>query len=132
MFNMLDIGTSALTAHKLFLDTISNNLANMNTPSKPGTVGYKRQGVLFESFEDTLNSKVGVKATKIVQANREDRAVNDPNSPYADENGNVFYPDIDLSEEMSDMITAQRGYQLNLNAISYIKEIYEKDLEIGK
>ena len=132
MFNMMDIGGSALTAHKLYLDTVSNNIANINTPTKPGETGYKRQGVVFESFEDKMKSKLGVKAKSIVKSNRADRLVKDPDHPYADKDGYVHYPDIEMSEEMADMIAAQRGYQLNLNALNYVREMYEKTLEIGQ
>lgn len=132
MFNSLDINGSALSAHKLYLDTISNNLANINTIQKPGTEGYKRQSVVFEAFEDALNSKLGVKVSKVNKEDRESIAKYDPENEYADENGYVYYPDIDVSEEMADMIVAQRGYQLNLTCLDYIRETYEKALTIGQ
>lgn len=132
MFNSLDINGSSLTAHKVYLNAVSNNIANLNTPKKPNEEVYSRQGVIFESFEDALNSKLGVKATEIVHENTNYRVVKDAEHPYADENGYVYYPDINMSEEMADMIVAQRGYQLNLNALNYIREVYEKTLQIGQ
>ena len=132
MFEGLNINGSALTAHKTFLDTASNNIANMNTIAKPGEETYKRQGVILESFSDTLKSKLGVQVTCITHADREDRLVLDPDNPYADENGYVRYADIDLAEEMADMMVAQRGYQMNLTALNNMREIYETALTIGK
>lgn len=132
MFDRLNINGSALSAHKLYLDSVSNNIANINTVVKPGEEGYKRQSVVFETFEDALDTKLGVKATKILEANRKNRAVYEPDNPYADEEGYVYYADIDLSEEMADMIVAQRGYQLNLTALNTIREVCEKSLEIGQ
>lgn len=132
MFEKLNINGSALTAHKTFLDAVSNNIANINSAAKPGEETYKRQEVVFEPFKDTLNNKLGVKATSIVNADREDRLVLDPDNPYADEDGYVHYADIELSEEMADMLVAQRGYQLNLTALNNIREVYETALTIGK
>lgn len=132
MFEGLNINGSALTAHKTFLDAVSNNIANINTAAKPGEDTYKRQGVIFESFKDTLDTKLGVKVTDITHSDREDRLVKDPESPYADENGYVHYADINLSEEMADMMVAQRGYQMNLTALNSMREVYETALTIGK
>lgn len=132
MFDGLNINGSALTAHKTFLDAVSNNIANMNTAAKPGEEAYKRQGVILESFRDTLNSKPGVKVTTITQSDREDRIVLDPDNPYADEDGYVRYADIDISEEIADMMIAQRGYQMNLTALNSMREVYETALTIGK
>ena len=132
MFNGLNINGSALTAHKTFLDAVSNNIANMNTAAAPGEETYKRQEVVFGSFRDKLNKELGVKVNKITDADREDRLVYDADNPYADENGYVRYADINLTEEMSDMIVAQRGYQMNLSALNTMKEIYETALSIGK
>lgn len=132
MFEGLNINGSALTAHKTFLDAVSNNIANINTAAKPGEETYKRQGVILEPFKDKLNKKLGVKVTSIVHSDREDRVVHDPENPYADEDGYVHYADINLSEEMADMMVAQRGYQLNLTALNNMREIYETALTIGK
>lgn len=132
MFDGLNINGSALTAHKTFLDVVSNNIANINTIAKPGEEAYKRQGVILENFRDTLNSKLGVKVTSITHSDREDRLVLDPDNPNADENGYVRYADIDLAEEMADMMVAQRGYQMNLTALNNMREIYETALTIGK
>lgn len=132
MFEGLNINGSALTAHKTFLDTVSNNIANINTPTKPGEETYKRQEVIFESFKDKLDTELGVKVSSIVSADRDDRLVLDPENEYADDEGYVHYADIDLSEEMADMLVAQRGYQINLSALNNMKEIYETALTIGK
>ena len=132
MFEGLNINGSALTAHKTFLDAVSNNIANMNTAAAPGEETYKRQCVKFQSFKDTLDKKLGVKVESITVADREDRLVLDPTNPYADEDGYVHYADIDLSEEMADMMVAQRGYQLNLTALNSMREVYETALTIGK
>lgn len=132
MFNGLNINGSALTAHKTFLDTVSNNIANINTSAAPGEDTYKRQGVILESFKDTLNKQMGVKVSEITKSDREDRLVYDAENPNADENGYVHYANIDLAEEMADMLVAQRGYQMNLTALNSMREVYETSLTIGQ
>lgn len=132
MFNGLNINGSALTAHKTFLDTVSNNIANINTAAAPGEETYKRQGVILKSFKDTLQNQLGVHVSQITESDREDRLVYDAENPYADEDGYVHYADIDLAEEMADMMVAQRGYQLNLTALNSMREIYETALTIGQ
>lgn len=132
MFNLLDISGSSMTAHKLMLDTVSNNLANINTVAESKDTVYQRQGVIFETFGDFLNSKLGVKATAITNSEREAVAQYDPTHPYADEEGYIYTPDINLTEEMADMIVAQRGYSVNVQVLNYSREMIEKTLEIGR
>lgn len=132
MFNLLDISGSSMTAHKLMLDTVSNNLANMNTVAESKDTVYQRQGVIFETFEDSLNSKLGVKASAITNSKRQAVAQYDPTHPYADEEGYIYTPDINLTEEMADMIVAQRGYFANVQVLNYSREMIEKTLEIGR
>lgn len=132
MFNLLDISGSSMTAHKLMLDTVSNNLANMNTVAESKDTVYQRQGVIFETFEDSLNSKLGVKASAITNSKRQAVAQYDPTHPYADEEGYIYTPDINLTEEMADMIVAQRGYSANVQVLNYSREMIEKTLEIGR
>ena len=132
MFNGLNINGSSLTAHKTFLDTVSNNIANINTPAAPGEETYKRQGVILESFKDTLQHQLGVHVSQITKSDREDRLVYDEDNPYADEDGYVHYADINLEEEMADMLVAQRGYQMNLTALNSMREVYETALTIGQ
>lgn len=132
MFSTLDISGSSLTAHKLMIDTVANNLANINSVATSKEDVYVRQGVVFKEFADTLNTKLGVSATQITNSNREAVAQYDPNHPYADEEGYIYTPDIDLTEEMADLTVAQRGYSVNLQVMNYTREMIEKTLEIGR
>lgn len=131
MFNIIDINASSIAAHKEYLSAISNNIANINTSVGINGNTYKRQAVVFSEFRDKMNKNLGVKAS-LVKENKNDRLVYDPANPVADANGNVHYPDIDMAQEMTDLITAQRGYEANLSTINVVKDIYKQTLDIGR
>jgi flagellar basal-body rod protein FlgC len=68
----------------------------------------------------------------VLSGRTEGRIVNEPSNPLADENGNVKYPDIDLSDQMGQLIMAQRGYQANLAVVDRAKDAYQSALQLGK
>lgn len=59
------------------------------------------------------------------------KLVNDPAHPMADKNGNVRYPDVNLADEMTSLMTATRGYEANVRAVNALREMMIKALEIG-
>jgi flagellar basal-body rod protein FlgC len=136
MYSVLDIDGSGMTAHKEWMETISNNLANINTTRTNSGGPYKRQTVEFEStskFDTILNREVGsgVRVKQIVQDNHT-KMVYDPQNPDADKQGYVQYPEIDMTSEMTDMLMAQRGYEANATALSSNKQIIDTENQIGK
>ncbi len=137
VFKAMQISASGLTAERFRLDTISNNLANINTTRTAKGGPYKRQSVVFaERLERAKGPKrfqvAGVKVTKIVEDRGEDRKVYDPNHPDAKEDGYVHYPNINVVNEMVDMITATRAYEANVTAVNAAKTMALKALEIGR
>ena len=141
MFSSFKISGSALKAHKLRLDTISSNLANVETTSTPEGGPYKKKSVYFQSkpisFQETLDQKIqqasqGVEVTKILEDKEDPRKVYNPSHPDADENGYISLPNINVSEEMVDMMSATRSYQANVTAIKSAKRMALKALEIGR
>ena len=73
----------------------------------------------------------GVKVAGIVTDNRPPRMVYEPGSPDADKNGYVSYPDINMVEEMTNMITTSRSYEANVASVNNVKSMYNKALTIG-
>lgn len=141
MFSSFKISGSALKAHKLRLDTISSNLANVETTSTPEGGPYKKKSVYFQSkpisFQETLDQKIqqasqGVEVTKILEDKEDPRKVYNPSHPDADENGYISLPNINTAEEMVDMMSATRSYQANVTAIKSAKRMALKALEIGR
>lgn len=141
MFGAIDAAASGLTAERLRMDVISNNLANANTTRTAEGGAYRRQIVLFEprsgqSFAQMLSreldSETGVRVTGIAKDNSPTRRVYDPNHPDADREGYVEMPNINIVSEMVDMITATRAYEANVTAVNAAKSMALKALEIGR
>lgn len=141
ILNTFKIGSSALKAHSTRLNTISSNLANVETTSTPEGGPYKKKSVYFESkplnFKDQLNSSMskstqGVEISKIIEDNTPPRKIYSPDHPDASEDGYVEMPNISVLEEMVDMMSATRSYQANVTSIKMAKRMALKALEIGK
>lgn len=136
MYSLLDISGSGMTAHKEWMESISNNLANINTTRTKDGSPYKRQSVVFEGkekFDDVMNQELGdgIQVSKVVQDNNT-RLVYDPDQPDANKEGYVSYPDINMTAEMTDLLMAQRGYEANATVLSASKKVMEKEYDIGK
>ncbi len=141
ILNTFKISASALKAHSIRLNTISSNLANVETTSTPEGGPYKKKSTYFEtkplSFKEQLdhnvrNSVRGVEVTKIVEDQRPPRKVYNPSHPDAQEDGYVEMPNISVMEEMVDMMSATRSYEANATSIKMAKRMALKALDIGK
>jgi flagellar basal-body rod protein FlgC len=132
MYSSIEVSASGLSAERLAMDVIANNLANVNTTRTPEGGAFKRQLVIFAQKQEPgattgMNplddgnapgkSHDGVEAVGIVNDPGPDRLVYDPTHPDADANGYVHMPNIDAVKEMVDMIAASRAYQANVTAI---------------
>lgn len=147
LFNGLNISASGLTAQSLRMDTISQNLANVNTTRDENGDVYRRKTVVFEekghdSFSTALARSRQQRATQIngngvkVTAIVEDHVtamnkVYDPSHPDADEDGYVTYPNVNTVTEMTNLIDASRSYEANVTAFNATKNMLLKGLELG-
>ena len=142
LFSAIDSAASGLTAERLRMDVISNNIANVNTTRTPEGGPYRRQTVVFaprgeeQSFSGILSQAVssgsGVRAVGINRDNSAPRTVYDPHHPDANKDGYVEMPNINIVAEMVDMMTATRAYEANVTAVNAAKGMALKALEIGK
>jgi flagellar basal-body rod protein FlgC len=146
IFNAFAISASGLTAERLRMDVISNNIANVNTTRTVEGGPFMRQRVVFEPrgektgflfpyvFDKTKNMMQfqGVKATAVINDQTPPRLVYDPGHPDADKDGYVAMPNVNIVKEMVDMITATRAYEANVTSINSAKTMAAKALEIGK
>ncbi|HHX23627.1 MAG TPA: flagellar basal body rod protein FlgC [Thermoanaerobacterales bacterium] len=139
-FNSLDISASGLTAQRLRLDVISNNIANVNTTRTEEGGPYRRQRVIFQesktngSFSNAFRKyqSKGVKAVAIDKDDAPFKLLYDPNHPDADPSGYVRMPNVNIVTEMVDMISATRSYEANITAINSTKSMISKTLEISR
>lgn len=143
MMSGMNISASGMTAQRLRLDIISQNIANVNTTRDEDGNVYRRKTVVFSEkdvtpFSDILMKTAGsvgsgVKVTEIAEdTDSEMRKVYDPSHPDADEDGYVTYPNVNVVQEMTDMIDATRSYEANVTAFNATKNMAMKGLEVGK
>ena len=142
----LDAAASGLSAQRLRMDIISQNISNINTTRTENGQPYRRKIVLFEDrnqnkpfykyLSENAKSKIsdtqGVRVSRIVEDPSPFKRVYEPGHPDADEDGYVNMPNVDLVTEMINMISASRAYEANVTSVNTIKSMALKALEIGK
>ncbi|WP_339320190.1 flagellar basal body rod protein FlgC [Paenibacillus sp. FSL R10-2734] len=141
------ISASALTAQRLRMDVISSNVANAETTRASVVDGkavpYRRKLVVMEAtdsnkFSNILNSKMnggsseGVKVQSIIEDTSPLKPVYNPSHPDADAEGYVYMPNVDVTKEMVDMLSASRSYEANVTMLNASKAMASKALEIGR
>ncbi len=144
MFNAFDVNASGLTAQRYRMDVISENVANANTTRTSDGTPYRRKTVVFQERDSqTPFSRVLNKATDLysgkgvkVVGTFEDRTTDlikayDPAHPDADEDGYVWYPNVNIITEMTNLIDASRAYEANATAFDASKSMALKGLEMA-
>lgn len=146
MFDSIDTSASGMTAERLRMDVISNNIANVNTTRTAQGSAYRRKYVVFEPRTDTEQSASffaafsnemqkpgnGVRAVSIQDDDSPFKLKYDPGNPDANQQGYVQMPNVNIVAEMTDMITASRAYEANVTAVNSAKSMAMKTLDIGK
>jgi flagellar basal-body rod protein FlgC len=139
----LRISASGLAAQRLRMNTISSNIANINTTRTPEGGPYRRKDVVFEAMPDARNfgelvtssPRADLQRVQVTDVISDDKAIDmryEPDSPEANEQGYVAYPKINLMEEMANMIQATRGYEANVSAIQASSDMAMSALELGR
>lgn len=138
------ISGSGMAAQRMRMNTISSNIANINTTQTPEGGPYRRKDIVFEampdgkSFGEVLSStdpKAQYSRVQVVDVLPDTKAPilkYEPNHPDANEEGYVAYPNINLMEEMTNMIQATRSYEANVSALQASKDMALSALEIGR
>ena len=133
-FDIMNISASGMTANRLRIDVISNNIANAETTRTPEGGPYKRKRVIFsEYFKRAMGGykPAGVRVVKIDE-DPSYKLVYDPDNPDADENGYVKMPNVNVLREMVDLINAQRAYEANVTSFNTVKAMVNSALNIGR
>lgn len=148
-FNTMNISATGLTAQRLRMDTIAENIANVNTTRTADGGPYRRKTVLFEEirdndpfslvFDNIFGSGgsvpaplgMGVRVARIVEDDSPGLLKYEPTHPDADEYGYVRMPNVNIVEEMVNMIAASRSYEANITAMGVSRTLTQRTLEIG-
>jgi flagellar basal-body rod protein FlgC len=135
----IDISGSALSAQRLKMDVISNNIANINTTQTSTGGPYRRRVCTLSemegsSFSSVFNEEVGagVEVSSITEDPSPFKLEYDPTNPLANAAGYVEYPNVDTVTELTDMMSVTRAYEASVTALDATKGMAVKALEIGK
>lgn len=150
----MNISASALTATRLRMDIVSENIANSSVTRTADGGPYRRKYVVYQSIEgerDRFRSALsgsarafgrlggkadaavgGVRVVEIGEDQSEFKLQYDPSHPDAEEDGYVRMPNVDVVQEMVDMMSAYRAYEANVTALNSFKDMAVKTLELGK
>ena len=144
----MNIASTGLTAQRLRMDVIANNIANANTTRTTDGEVFRRKRVILRPRNDNLEFRTrflpqalwrgmgeGVRAIKIEEDRSPSRLVYDPTHPDAVITGSlkgyVKYPNVNIVTEMVDLISASRAYEANVTVIQNASQMYMRGLEIG-
>jgi flagellar basal-body rod protein FlgC len=132
LFNVFNISGSAMSAQSQRLNTVASNLANADSATSANGTPYKAKQVVFSPIPSNSPNANGVKVEKVIEDPSPAKVVFDPKHPLADEKGYVTMPNVNVTEEMVNMISASRAYQNNVETMNAAKSMLLKTLSIGQ
>ncbi len=141
LFSALSVSSSGMSAQRTRAELLVENLANAETTRTPDGGPYRRKDAVFESepvgspFSSILDAQTrqqmtGVGVSEIVVDDRPPEMRYMPGHPDADQQGYVAFPKIDPAEDMVDLMGATRNYQANVAAISAVKDMIQRSLDL--
>lgn len=137
LLTSMKISASGLAAESRRLEVVASNIANAETTRTAEGGPYRRKALVFSEVLAKAGvsrrpSLGGVAVLAVAEDPTPPRMVYNPGHPDADESGFVAMPNVDIVYEMTDMITAARGYEANITAFNSARSMIARALEIGK
>jgi flagellar basal-body rod protein FlgC len=136
--NIAQIAGSAMNAQAVRLNTVASNLANANTAAGSEADAYRARKPVFAAVAER-NGLAGeqiagasVRVLDVVQSTEPVRKVHEPDNPLANEEGVVFYPNVNPVAEMTDMMAASRAFETNVEVMSRVKSMQQSLLRMGE
>lgn len=133
IFSAINTSSTGLSTFRSWLDVISNNIANVSTATSTSGPAFQASYLKVQSIapgDDGIGQ--GVESVSLPQSSAEGRMTYSPTNPLADKNGYIRMPDIDMAEQMTNLIMAQRGFQANASVVTRAKDVYQAAINIGK
>jgi flagellar basal-body rod protein FlgC len=141
LFGVLSVSASGMAAQRTRAELLVQNLANSETTRTPEGGPYRRQDAIFQSapqtspfsavFQSEMASGVaGVEVSQVVEDSTGGEKRYQPGHPDADEDGYVAYPSVNPSEDMVDLLGAQRGFEGNVAAMTAIKDMIQHSIDL--
>jgi flagellar basal-body rod protein FlgC len=139
-FKIFDIAGSGLSAQSVRLNTVASNLANADSVSGDPATVYKARHPVFQAVQQQIQgassldnqSEAAVRVSGIMESQAAPQMRYDPGNPLANAQGNVYAPNVNVIEEMTDMISASRAYQDNVEVMNTSKDLMLATLKLGQ
>jgi flagellar basal-body rod protein FlgC len=131
MFHSLGISGSGMRVHRTWMDAISDNIANVNTVRSTDEEPFRARYVVATPLENG-STGAGVAVGGVELSKGTPKLIFDPSHPLADEDGMVQLADVDLGEQLTSIIMAQRGYQANISAMDRARAAYQAAIQMGR
>ena len=131
--NVFDIAASALSAQSQRLNVVASNMANADSAVSADGTPYRAKQVVFRAVPQQRGDPAqAVRVEGVVDDPSPPRLVYDPKHPLADPQGYVTFPNVNVVEEMTNMISASRAYQLNTDVMNTAKTLLLRTLSLGQ
>ncbi len=130
--NIFSVAGSAMTAQSQRMNVTASNLANADSVAGPDGQPYRAKQVVFEVAPSGQQDIGGVQVSRVIEDPSPARMVYDPKNPHANGDGYVAMPNVNVVEEMTNMISASRSYQANVEVLNTAKTLMVKTLTIGQ
>ncbi len=136
--SVFSIAGSGMNAQSLRLNTTASNLANADAAASSIDETYRGRHPVFSALSDTLaldkntDASVGVGVLGIVESDAPLQPRYEPNHPLANDEGYVYYPNVNVVEEMTNMISASRSFQMNVEVMNSAKQMMQRVLTMGQ
>lgn len=144
--SIFDIAGSGMTAQSLRLNTTASNIANAETASSSTETTYRARKPVFAAIQQSLmnpgqgsfalapeqSAGAGVRVEGIVESDAELQMRYEPHHPAANEDGYVYYPNVNVVEEMADMMSSSRSFQMNVDVMNTAKSMMQRILTLGQ
>ncbi|MCM8596237.1 flagellar basal body rod protein FlgC [Accumulibacter sp.] len=132
IFSAFRVAGSALTAQSIRLNAVASNLANAESVVSSDGRPYRARQVVFSATPIGSPAALGVRVSQLVEDGSPARLVYDPRNPAADDRGYVAMPNVNVVEEMTNMISAARSYQNNVEVMNTARQLLLKTLTLGQ
>jgi len=140
--NVFDIAGSGMNAQSLRLNTTASNIANAQTASSSVDQVYRgrhpvfaavyNKAMDFNANQASSDSEAGVQVLGVVESDAPLQPRYEPHHPMANDEGYVYYPNVNVVEEMTNMISASRSFQVNVEVMNSAKQMVQRVLTLGQ
>ena len=131
-FKIFDIAASGMMAQSTRLNTVASNLANAESVASSEEGAYKARRPVFQTILDENQNVKGVQVKAITEKNAPAQMLYEPGNPLADSKGYIYKSNVNPIEEMTDMISASRSYQNNIEVMNTVKQLMLNTLRLGQ